>query len=111
MTVRTLLELRARIGRPGVLLRFGDSGGRLLYLEARTGPESVAVALEESDVRRIADALTDWLTERDETPPAPLVAGRIAAGLADAATVQNCTLHGPHQRVSGVYVSARPPLL
>jgi hypothetical protein len=96
--VRTLLELAARVGRPGVLLRLGDSGGRLLFLEARTGPELVAVALEREDVVRLVSACSRWLDERDGIPPprpAPLIAGRIARGVQDAATVQSCTVARP----------------
>jgi hypothetical protein len=85
---RELLNITSRIGRPGTLLRLGDAEGRVLYLEAAMNPVSVIVGLERDDVRRLRAACDSWLQEREEPlphrGPAPLVAGRIRAGLRDA---------------------------
>jgi hypothetical protein len=101
--LRKLLAIASRVGVPGTLLELGDSDGRLLYLSASMDPVSVIVGLERDDVRRLHASLGAWLAEREDAPPrrspAPLVAGRIGAGLRDAAdrtwTVQLCTVPDP----------------
>jgi hypothetical protein len=95
---RTLLSIASRVGRPGTLLRLGDSDGRVLYLEAAMSPVSVVVGLERDDVRRLHATLSGWLAEREDSPlplrgPAPLVAGRIRRGLADASRVDAGAAH------------------
>lgn len=129
-----LLAIDARSGYPGTLVSVRHAGGRLLYLEAKTSPVLIVAALEPEDVRRLRDALSGWLAGREEEPPAPaaaftrapLVAGAVSRGLADAAarwgqaaalsdaeaelvgppprtgTVQICTVvDGSDQHVSG----------
>lgn len=100
---RELVKIASRVGRPGTLLRLGDSDGRLLYLEAAMSPVSVVVGLERDDVRRLHSSLGAWLAEREDAPPVPrsgsLVAGRIGAGLREASrtarTVQLRTVPDP----------------
>src|SRR4051812_10460943 len=96
-TFRRLLNIASRIGRPGTLLSLGDSGGRLLYLEAAMQPVSVVVALEADDVRELAAACTEWLADHDRAhrpftrpTPAPLVAGALSRSYLNAqgSTVQ-----------------------
>lgn len=104
MMFRELAKIASRVGRPGTLLRLGDAEGRILYLEAAMTPVSVIVGLERDDVRQLHAAMGAWLRDRDEAPlpyrsPAPLVAGRIRAGLRDAATVQPCTVLAADQGI------------
>jgi hypothetical protein len=95
---RRLLRIASRVGRPGSLLSVGDSGGALLYLEAAMPPVSVIVALDLDDVADLHETLGTWLHEksaehREELRAAsPLVAGIIARGQLDAASVQSCTV-------------------
>jgi len=110
MMLRSLLRIASRVGRPGTLLSLADSGGSLLYLEAAMHPVSVTVALHREDVAALAEACAGWLAEHDPAPfgrpdPAPLIAGAVARGLADArSTVQLRTVHtaarGSDQRES-----------
>ena len=95
MLFRELLRISSRVGSPGTLLQLGDADGRILYLQAAMSPVSVVVGLEDDDVRRLHAALGEWLAGRaGQQRPAPLIAGRIRAGLADvsAGTVQLCTV-------------------
>lgn len=91
---RRLLRIASRVGRPGSLLSVGDSNGQLLYLEAAMQPVSIVVALDYDDVADLHATLGTWLHEqtakhRGELREAsPLVAGAIARGQIDAATVQ-----------------------
>lgn len=119
-----LLTIDARTGYPGTLVSVRHAGGRLLYLEAKTSPVLIVAALEPEDVAELRDVLSAWLDSRAEEPAAPasmfttapLVAGAVGRGLADArakwgqaaalsdaeaelygpeprtGTVQNCTL-------------------
>lgn len=82
--LRKLLLLSARIGRPGAGLAVGDSDGRRLYIEARTGPMSVTVPLERDQVRQLVATCSSWLDERDA---GPRVSDRTAAAVARS-TVQ-----------------------
>lgn len=100
--LRNLLTIASRVGRPGTLLRVGDSTGRVLYLEAAMSPVSVIVGLERDDVKQLHAVLGSWLAEREDTPPvrrgpAPLVAGRIGRAVQDAGTVQVRTVQPADQ--------------
>lgn len=100
---RNLLRIASRVGKPGTLLSVGHAEGAHLYLEVGMGPVSVVACLEREDVAQLVAACSGWLGERDtleraehyratDQIPAPLVAGRIGAGLRDAVTVQHCTV-------------------
>jgi hypothetical protein len=66
--LRKLLLLSSRIGSPGAGLAVGDSGGRRLYLEARTGQMSIVVPLEVDQVRQLVATGRSWLAEHDQVP-------------------------------------------
>jgi hypothetical protein len=110
--MRELYALESRRGFPGTLLRIGDSTGALLFLELTTSPVVQVAALQLDDVADLHETLGEWLRERTAHPspaPAPLVAGVIARGLADAGTVQSRTVHASDQGVSQVAPAVLPP--
>lgn len=111
MTLRRLLSIASRAGRPGTLLNVGDSGGRRLYLELVMEPVSIVAALDAVDVEQLHTTLAEWLRERDdvENPrPFPMptgsplvggILGRVVADAGRARTVQVRTVHTADQHV------------
>jgi hypothetical protein len=95
-----LWTLESRRGFPGTLIRLGDSLGSLLFLELRTEPVVQVAALTRDDAAELVAVLGEWLRDGLPSPApaaAPLVAGAVSRGLADARTVQFRTVRGADQ--------------
>lgn len=101
--MREIWTLHSRRGFPGTAVRVGDSAGSLLFVELSTSPVVQVAALDRNDVAELHATLGEWLADGLPSPaPAvvPLVAGAISRGLAEAGTVQLCTVRTSDQGVS-----------